>query len=151
MMIVKVTKTALAVAGALALILPGAAMARGSGGGGMHGGMGAGMGMAGGNSASHISANGMANTNGPNATDQEFGTTRASLRHQKHATNANATTSAGANAELNGGQSSTHISGSGLANTNGPNATDRETGTARATQRTQMNAHSSTNANVPHN
>ncbi|HEY2033399.1 MAG TPA: hypothetical protein VGH02_06890 [Rhizomicrobium sp.] len=138
-----VTKSALLMAAALTLALPGAALAHGGAGG--HGGMGMGatMGGFGGNSASHISTNGAMNTNGPNATTRTFGTDRAATRHT--ATGASDTTST--SVTPNGGQSASHISASGLANTNGPNATDRETGKARANLRTQMN--DSTNTTVP--
>jgi hypothetical protein len=60
-----------AVVGISALVVAGPALAgHGSGG---HGGPG-------GNSASHMSAQGMANTNGPNAANRAFGTDRASQR-----------------------------------------------------------------------
>ena len=88
------------------------ALARGAGGG-IGAGVGAGAGMStgagmhgnfGGDSSSHISAQGMANTNGPNASDRDTGTARAQdrmsasgLKHSHAGANASgdATTNAG--------------------------------------------------------
>lgn len=131
------------------LCMPGAALAHGDGGmgGGFHGGMGVsahgGMGMGsmhggfGGQSASHISARGLANTNGPNATARSFGTDRASLRSGR-TFGANGSTRAGSKLSPNGGQSASHISANGLANTNGPNATARAFGKDRAAERANL-------------
>jgi hypothetical protein len=140
----------MAAAMAAVLCVPGAALAHGGGGmGGGHGGMGmsmgahGGMGMGsmhggfGGQSASHISARGIANTNGPNATARSFGTDRASLRSGR-TFGANGSTRAGSKLSPNGGQSASHISANGLANTNGPNATARAFGKDRAAERANL-------------
>lgn len=51
-----------------------------------------------------------------------------------------------------GGNSSSHISAQGMANTNGPNAADRDTGTARAEDRMSASglkhSHAGANASV---
>jgi hypothetical protein len=54
----------------------------------------------------------------------------------------------GANA---GGMSDSHISSQGAINTNGPNATDRDTGLARAEDRANANADLSDTANANSN
>lgn len=144
------TKTGLVIAGAVAIALcaPIAAQAHGGHGGGamsmgMHGGFG-------GNSASHISANGMANTNGPNATTRVFGQDRANLRRHNTSVSTGVSTESSTRLTPNGGQSASHISASGMANTNGPNATTRTFGRDRANARKALKAstHSSTNTDI---
>src|ERR1700741_4911473 len=118
----------------------------GGGHGGGHGhasihghGHGNGHGHAGGNSAAHMSATGRANTNGPNATHRVFGQDRAALRHQMHANGTNGHAGAHGNGHGNaGGNSAAHMSAQGLANTNGPNATNRTHGKDRAELRHQV-------------
>ena len=78
-----------------------------------------------GRSNSHMSDQGRANNNGPNATDRDFGRDRAEDRG-----NLGNTTNADVNPK--GGNSKAHMSAQGLANTNGPNAIDREFGRNRA-------------------
>jgi hypothetical protein len=138
----------IAAAMAVALCVPSAALAHGGGGGGGghggmgmstggHGGMGSTHGGFGGQSSSHISARGLANTNGPNATTRSFGTDRASLRNGR-TFSANGSGHSGSKLSPNGGQSASHISANGLANTNGPNATSRAFGKDRAAQRANL-------------
>jgi hypothetical protein len=83
------TAYALALAGSLALA-PSAVLAHGGGNGGGHGGTHDNMGTGdsqsdsspnGGMSASHMSEEGMENTNGPNATDRDTGPDRAEDRN----------------------------------------------------------------------
>ena len=116
---------------ALAALSAGAGVARPHGGGMGQGGRGSGG--FGGASAGHMSARGMAHTNGPNAADRDFGGQRAAdVRGQGHGS---------AHARRNGshrragGASAHHMSAQGLANTNGPNAADRDFGGERAADR----------------
>jgi hypothetical protein len=130
---------AIAFSGMLALSAA-SSFAHGGGGGGNHGHGGGGGGTHvgfGGKSASHISARGLANTNGPNASTRLFGRDRAAARRGLHSSRHNSTSLHGT---PNGGQSASHISAQGLANTNGPNATTRLFGRDRA--RARANAHS---------
>jgi hypothetical protein len=94
----------------------------------------------GGKSASHISAKGLANTNGPNATDRDFGRDRAEDRRAMAVSGASVDTNARVSARAHhrrfGGASGAHISASGAAHTNGPNAADRDFGEDRASDRT---------------
>jgi hypothetical protein len=88
----------------------------------------------GGRSSAHISAQGRANSNGPNADTRLFGTDRANARHGLHGSNMIETKNA-THPSPNGGQSASHISDQGALNTNGPNADTRLQGTDRATAR----------------
>ena len=135
---------------AAALTLPAAAMA-----GGAHGGVGMSMGASGGMSSAHISASGMANTNGPNATTRLDGADRATLR--SHGASAGGDVDTNTTMTPNGGMSSSHISASGLANTNGPNATTRLHGKSRADARKALrtsvqhtDTDTDTDADTPH-
>src|SRR5215472_14358396 len=76
--------TAFFVAAGMAFLTT-AASAHGGGGGGGMGGMSGRHGSFGGNSAGHISAQGLAHTNGPNATDRDFGNARAADVRSVHA------------------------------------------------------------------
>ena len=132
---------AVALLGASVLALPSALARPGSGhGNGMghgaeaHGNANAGMTPNGGMSSSHISAQGAANTNGPNADARLFGTERADQRHSMHSTK-KSSHYIHTSASPNGGHSSAHISEKGAANTNGPNADTRLHGTVRAEAR----------------
>jgi hypothetical protein len=91
----------------------------------------------GGASASRISAMGKANTNGPNATDRDFGRDRASDRGANAAVGAGVNTSASVTSHHRhfGGRSSAHVSAKDRANTNGPNAADRDFGRDRSSDR----------------
>ena len=156
MRIIDHTRTGLVIAGAVALALcvPMAAQARGGagGGGGMsmsaHGAMG-------GQSASHISAGGMTNTNGPNAGDRVFGQDRADLRAHNTSVSTGVSTDSSTELTPNGGQSASHISAGGMANTNGPNAATRTLGQDRANARKALKAsthtitHTDTDTDTP--
>ena len=106
------------------LALAGTADARGVGGG-----VGAGVGGMGAQSNAHISTQGSLNTNGPNATDRDFGRDRAADR-----ANANADLDTKTHTQM-AGRSKSHIGASGQANTNGLNAADRDKGADRAEDR----------------
>jgi hypothetical protein len=122
----------------------------GVGGGlGAHGGMGGPGGMSGvngnfgGNSASHISDQGMTNTNGPNADTRTFGQDRATLRQNAEANDTegdNDTDEATVHSKSSG-----HISAKGKANTNGINASTRLYGQDRANARHDLHTNTSTN------
>lgn len=94
-------------------------------------GMGAGAGMSGfgGQSSTHIGAQGGLNTNGPNAADRDFGRDRAADQAN---TNANLDTDT---QTKTAGRSKSHMSASGQANTNGWNSSDRDKGADRAEDR----------------
>lgn len=77
----KLSAAAIVFSGILALS---GSAAAGHGNGGGHG-------NAGGNSADHISAHGLANSNGPNADERLFGSDRADFRHSMHTNNLRAT------------------------------------------------------------
>jgi hypothetical protein len=130
----------LALAVALAALSAGPSLAGPHGGGGGMGPSGrggGGMGGFGGASASHISARGMAHTNGPNAADRDFGAKRAAdVGGRGHASNHARRHGSRGGA---GGQSASHMSAQGLANTNGPNAADRDFGAKRAADRANPN------------
>ena len=102
------------------------AEARGAGAGGVGVGLatGAGHSSPGGESDLNISAQGRANTNGPNALDRDFGRDRAEDRGSQLAQNHKL---ARKSRKHNGGQSS--------ANTNGPSSSDRDFGRDRAEDR----------------
>lgn len=150
-------KSGLFIAAAVAaLALPSAATAGpggghgggmgGMGGAGMQGGMSGMHGSFGGNSASHIGSQGLDNGNGPTATTRTFGGDRADLRNNQTDADEDDSVSNSTKLSPNGGRSSTHMSAQGLANTNGPNATNRVFGRDRATLRhNRINARFSTN------
>lgn len=117
-------------AGLLAIAPASAHPGNGHGGGNPHA-----DGMMGGESDSHMSAQGRANSNGWNADERFFGSDRADLRHTTNAARHHRSHLQHANHVPNGGQSASHISDQGLANTNGPNAAVRLHGTARAEAR----------------
>lgn len=123
----------LALACAFGALAAGPSLAGPHGGGGGMGQGGRGSGGFGGASAGHISAQGMAHTNGPNAADRDFGGQRAAdVRGQGHGSaHANRHGSHG----RAGGASASHMSAQGLAHTNGPNAADRDFGGKRAADR----------------
>lgn len=83
-----------------------------------------------GHSDSHMSDQGRANNNGPNATDRQFGRDRAEQRH-----NLRDSSDTTVDTKLKGGKSKSHMSANGLINTNGPNAVDRQFGINRAALR----------------
>ena len=89
-----------------------------------------------GNSGSHMSTQGSFHTNGSH---RQHGKDRAATAHgwQKvnHGNNGHTHGNNHGNA---GGQSALHMSAQGLANTNGPNATNRQFGRDRAAQRHAM-------------
>lgn len=123
---------AIAAASVVALMASPVMARGGSGGAGM--GAGAGMGGLGGQPSAHISTQGSLNTNGPNATDRDFGRDRASDRANANADLDTKTTDTKTGTKM-AGRSKSHVSASGQANTNGLNATDRDKGTDRAEDR----------------
>jgi hypothetical protein len=88
--------------------------------------------------ASHTGGKTLANSNGRNAMDRDFGRERAADRRAAAAGSAGADTSATVTTSSHrhfGGRSASHISAKGRANTNGPNAMDRDFGRDRASDR----------------
>lgn len=110
----------------------------GGGGGGGMGGMSGANGNFGGQSGSHMSSEGMSNTDRPNSSDRDFGADRALERRHSghtHTSSAHGMSALRSRHQNFGGRSVHHISAHGLSNTNGPNATTRSFGMARAQQR----------------
>jgi hypothetical protein len=140
---------ALATAATPALAHPGGGGGGGGFGGGMGGGFGGGIGGGvgggfGGASASHIGSSGLSNTNGPNASDRDFGQDRASDRNAS-------TTATGTGADVDtsakdrphrsffdrlfGRHPAKSVSAGESANSNGPKSADRDFGRDRAEDR----------------
>jgi len=109
-------------------------------------------------SASHMSEQGAANTNGPNAADRDKGLDRAEdrmsqegIEHSK-ATTQQSKKQSGKSTETTGkagGASASHMSPQRAASTNGPNAADRDKGLDRAEDRANQRATANPKATTP--